>query len=42
MIKHENIVTYHGHEKIDGNFYIYLEYISGGMLYKNWNFKNNN
>ncbi|GMJ13574.1 EMBRYO DEFECTIVE 71, MAP KINASE KINASE KINASE 4, YODA [Hibiscus trionum] len=31
---HPNIVQYYGSEKVDDKLYIYLEYVSGGSIYK--------
>ncbi|XP_021283256.1 mitogen-activated protein kinase kinase kinase YODA-like isoform X2 [Herrania umbratica] len=31
---HPNIVQYYGSEKVDDRLYIYLEYVSGGSIYK--------
>eukprot|EP00928_Gymnodinium_smaydae_P043517 TRINITY_DN29138_c0_g1_i1.p2 TRINITY_DN29138_c0_g1~~TRINITY_DN29138_c0_g1_i1.p2 ORF type:complete len:516 (-),score=119.48 TRINITY_DN29138_c0_g1_i1:1974-3521(-) len=31
-LRHPQIVSYLGHDTIDGNFYIYLEYMPGGSL----------
>ncbi|KAL3818045.1 hypothetical protein ACJIZ3_003950 [Penstemon smallii] len=34
-LRHPNIVQYYGSETIDDKVYIYLEYVSGGSIYKN-------
>ncbi|XVE58509.1 hypothetical protein DITRI_Ditri04bG0175200 [Diplodiscus trichospermus] len=33
-LRHPNIVQYYGSEKVDDRLYIYLEYVSGGSIYK--------
>ncbi|KAJ8526933.1 hypothetical protein K7X08_029410 [Anisodus acutangulus] len=33
-LRHPNIVQYYGSETVDDKLYIYLEYISGGSIYK--------
>ncbi|KAL8543608.1 hypothetical protein ACS0TY_004251 [Phlomoides rotata] len=33
-LRHPNIVQYYGSETIDDRLYIYLEYVSGGSIYK--------
>ncbi|XP_048320331.2 mitogen-activated protein kinase kinase kinase YODA isoform X2 [Ziziphus jujuba] len=33
-LRHPNIVQYYGSETIDDKLYIYLEYVSGGSIYK--------
>ncbi|KAJ7969914.1 Mitogen-activated protein kinase kinase kinase [Quillaja saponaria] len=33
-LRHPNIVQYYGSEAVDDKLYIYLEYVSGGSLYK--------
>ncbi|KAI9174360.1 hypothetical protein LWI28_016155 [Acer negundo] len=33
-LRHPNIVRYYGSETIDDKIYIYLEYVSGGSIYK--------
>lgn len=33
-LRHPNIVQYHGSETVDDKLYIYLEYVSGGSIYK--------
>ncbi|XWS61192.1 hypothetical protein CRYUN_Cryun07bG0104700 [Craigia yunnanensis] len=33
-LRHQNIVQYYGSEKVDDRLYIYLEYVSGGSIYK--------
>ncbi|KAE8705298.1 Mitogen-activated protein kinase kinase kinase YODA [Hibiscus syriacus] len=33
-LQHPNIVQYYGSEKVDDKLYIYLEYVSGGSIYK--------
>uniref|UniRef100_A0A5B6ZEK5 mitogen-activated protein kinase kinase kinase n=1 Tax=Davidia involucrata TaxID=16924 RepID=A0A5B6ZEK5_DAVIN len=33
-LRHPNIVQYHGSEIVGDKFYIYLEYVSGGSIYK--------
>ncbi|KAL5747511.1 hypothetical protein ACOSP7_024513 [Xanthoceras sorbifolium] len=33
-LRHPNIVRYYGSETIDDRLYIYLEYVSGGSIYK--------
>ncbi|GAB4858282.1 hypothetical protein Ancab_009755 [Ancistrocladus abbreviatus] len=33
-LRHPNIVQYYGYERVDDKFYIYLEYVSGGSIYK--------
>ncbi|KAL0371718.1 UNVERIFIED_CONTAM: Mitogen-activated protein kinase kinase kinase YODA [Sesamum calycinum] len=32
QLRHPNIVQYYGAEKVDDNFYIYSEYVSGGSI----------
>lgn len=33
-LRHQNIVQYYGSETVDDKLYIYLEYVSGGSIYK--------
>ncbi|XVE64250.1 hypothetical protein DITRI_Ditri07aG0086100 [Diplodiscus trichospermus] len=33
-LRHPNIVQYYGSEKVEDRLYIYLEYVSGGSIYK--------
>ncbi|KAJ0105125.1 hypothetical protein Patl1_17709 [Pistacia atlantica] len=33
-LRHPNIVRYYGSESVDDKLYIYLEYVSGGSIYK--------
>ncbi|KAB2598652.1 mitogen-activated protein kinase kinase kinase YODA-like [Pyrus ussuriensis x Pyrus communis] len=33
-LRHPNIVQYYGSESVDDKLYIYLEYVSGGSIYK--------
>ncbi|GLU05820.1 hypothetical protein SLE2022_228980 [Rubroshorea leprosula] len=33
-LRHPNIVQYYGSETVDNKLYIYLEYVSGGSIYK--------
>ncbi|CAN1180658.1 Mitogen-activated protein kinase kinase kinase YODA [Linum perenne] len=33
-LRHPNIVQYYGSEQVDDKLYIYLEYVSGGSIYK--------
>ncbi|PKI50740.1 hypothetical protein CRG98_028882 [Punica granatum] len=33
-LQHPNIVQYYGSETVDDKLYIYLEYVSGGSIYK--------
>ncbi|KAF6162224.1 hypothetical protein GIB67_008353 [Kingdonia uniflora] len=33
-LRHQNIVQYYGTETVDDKLYIYLEYVSGGSIYK--------
>ncbi|KAL9349955.1 hypothetical protein Peur_057210 [Populus x canadensis] len=33
-LRHPNIVQYYGYEMVDDKLYIYLEYVSGGSIYK--------
>ncbi|KAJ6374967.1 hypothetical protein OIU77_000024 [Salix suchowensis] len=33
-LRHQNIVQYHGSETVGDRLYIYLEYVSGGSIYK--------
>ncbi|KAJ6347429.1 hypothetical protein OIU76_003996 [Salix suchowensis] len=33
-LRHPNIVQYYGSETVDGKLYIYLEFVSGGSIYK--------
>ncbi|KAE8710788.1 Mitogen-activated protein kinase kinase kinase YODA [Hibiscus syriacus] len=33
-LQHPNIVQYYGYETVDDKLYIYLEYVSGGSIYK--------
>ncbi|KAF8380216.1 hypothetical protein HHK36_027698 [Tetracentron sinense] len=33
-LRHQNIVQYYGSETVDDTLYIYLEYVSGGSIYK--------
>ncbi|KAE8728023.1 Mitogen-activated protein kinase kinase kinase YODA [Hibiscus syriacus] len=33
-LRHPNIVQYYGYETVDDKLYIYLEYVSGGSIYK--------
>ncbi|KAE8717217.1 Mitogen-activated protein kinase kinase kinase YODA [Hibiscus syriacus] len=33
-LRHSNIVQYYGYETVDDKLYIYLEYVSGGSIYK--------
>ncbi|XP_077241933.1 mitogen-activated protein kinase kinase kinase YODA-like [Tasmannia lanceolata] len=33
-LRHQNIVQYYGSETVDDRLYIYLEYVSGGSIYK--------
>ncbi|KAJ1411802.1 Protein kinase domain [Sesbania bispinosa] len=33
-LRHPNIVQYYGSEEVDDKLYIYLEYVSGGSIYK--------
>ncbi|XP_004503703.1 mitogen-activated protein kinase kinase kinase YODA isoform X1 [Cicer arietinum] len=34
QLRHPNIVQYYGSETVDDKLYIYLEYVSGGSIYK--------
>ncbi|KAL5052998.1 hypothetical protein RYX36_033680 [Vicia faba] len=34
QLRHPNIVQYYGSETVDDRLYIYLEYVSGGSIYK--------
>lgn len=34
QLRHPNIVQYYGYETVDDKLYIYLEYVSGGSIYK--------
>ncbi|XWS38345.1 hypothetical protein CRYUN_Cryun19dG0123400 [Craigia yunnanensis] len=33
-LQHQNIVQYYGYETVDDKLFIYLEYVSGGSIYK--------